>query len=611
MPREGERYQAFSRRAFMMAGLQGLALTALGGRLYYLSVVQGEKYKLRAERNRVSIRLIPPERGEILDRTGRILAKNQPDFRVFLIPEQAGDVEATLIKLRDIVHLDERRLARLRQQIKKQRSFVPVTVSEQLDWETFSRLNVAMPYLPGVVPDAGLSRFYPSGSEVAHLLGYMGRPGEEEVGNNPLYQLPGYKLGREGLEREYEDLLRGKAGTRRVEVNSVGREIRELPNKQNAESGHDLSVTIDLDLQKQAISLLDEQAGGAVVMDVDSGEVLALASTPSFDPNEFNLGISQENWQGLLNDPRNPLLNKCLAGQFPPGSTIKMVVALAAMEAGIIDEDTSFTCRGRHKLGNHYFHCWKREGHGTLSLKDAIAKSCDVYFYKLAELLSVDQIAETARKFGLEEIFNIGIPGERSGLLPTEYWKQANFSEPWQKGETLIAAIGQGYMLATPLQLAVMMSRLATGRRVAPHLVVGDGPARPFETMDVNPVNLDSLRTAMEMVTKRGGTAWDFRRKKSATQLAGKTGTAQVRRITQSERDSGVLDNNELPWQSRDHALFVGYAPADMPRYAVSVLVQHGGSGSGVAAPIGRALLDKALEIADEPVGVAIAEVTE
>jgi len=596
MPREGERYQLFSRRALVIAGMQTTALTALAGRLYYLSVVEGDRYKLRAEQNRVSIRLVPPVRGTVYDRKGRELAVNRRDLRVFLIPEQAGDVSDTLGELGTLIDLDDRRVDRLKQQIRRQRQFVPVSVSEQLDWDTFSRVNLALPYLPGVIPDSGLSRFYPEGQAFAHILGYLGRPDEDMVGNNPLFQLPGFKLGREGLESRYEDHLRGKAGTRRVEVNSVGRIIRELPNGQDAEPGRDLDLTLDLTLQTQAMALLNEDAGGAVVMDVKSGEVLSLVSTPTFDPNEFNNGISQENWNALLKDPRNPLLNKALAGQFPPGSTVKMVVALAALEAGLITPETEFYCNGKHRLGNHDFHCWKRRGHGKLNLQDAIAQSCDVYFYKLANELGIDQIADMGRRFGLETVFDIGVDGERKGLLPTEYWKIANFEETWQKGETLIASIGQGYMLATPLQLAVMASRLATGRAVTPHILKTDTGPSYFDALPVNPINLDVMRRSMEMVMERGGTAHDYRRKRSATKQAGKTGTAQVRRITRAERQSGVLDNDELPWKYRDHALFVGYAPSDDPRVAVSVLVQHGGGGSSVAAPIGRALLDTALE---------------
>ncbi len=576
-------------------------MTALGGRLYYLSVVEGDKYKLRAERNRVAIRLIAPERGEILDRYGRKLATNRQDFRVFLIPEQADEVANTLVKIGNIVKLDERRLSRIKRLIKRQRKFVPVTVAQGLDWDTFAKVNVAVPELPGVVPDAGRSRYYPTGNEIAHLVGYTAAPNEDDVALNPLYQLPGFKVGRQGLERRYEDRLRGAAGTRRVEVNSVGREIRELPPRQEAEAGENLNLTIDLALQQFTIELLGEEAAGVVAMDIKSGEVLAMASAPTYDPNEFTRGISTENWNALLKDPRKPLINKCVTGQYPPGSTIKPVVALAALEHGIVKPETEYYCNGSHRLGNHTFNCWKRGGHGRLDLLGAVAHSCDVYFYKVAEELDIDNIADMVSRFGLGDLFDLGIDGEKAGLVPDRGWKRAVLNQPWHLGETLNVSIGQGALLSTPLQLAVMTSRVASGRRVFPTLVrTPDGTAgqmAAFDAMDVNPLHLRIARRGMEMVTERGGTAHDYRRAKDAVKIAGKSGTAQVRRISKEERLEGVIDNDDLPWNMRDHALFVAYAPVEEPEIAVAVLVQHGGGGSSVAAPIARAVIDKAMEI--------------
>ncbi|WP_262691172.1 penicillin-binding protein 2 [Kordiimonas aestuarii] len=605
MAREGLRYQTFSRRAFLLAGAQGLAVTALGGRLYYLSVVEGEKYKLRAERNRVAIRLIAPERGEILDRYGRKLATNRQDFRVFLIPEQADEVANTLVKIGHIVKLDDRRLSRIERQIKRQRKFVPVTVAQGLDWATFAKVNVAVPELPGVVPDAGRSRFYPSGNEIAHLVGYTASPNEDDVALNPLYQLPGFKVGRQGLERRYEDRLRGSAGTRRVEVNSVGREIRELPPRQEADPGSNLQLTIDLALQKYTIDLLGEKAAGVVAMDIRTGEILTMASAPTYDPNEFTRGISSENWNALLKDPRKPLINKCVTGQYPPGSTIKPVIALAALEHGVVKPETEYYCNGRHRLGNHTFNCWKPGGHGRLDLLGAIAHSCDVYFYKVAEDLDVDNIADMVSRFGLGDLFDLGIDGEKAGMVPDRGWKRAVLNQPWHLGETLNISIGQGAMLSTPLQLAVLTSRLASGRRIFPSLVslpgTDESKMKAFDAMDVNPLHLRVARRGMEMVTERGGTAHDYRRPKSAAKLAGKSGTAQVRRISKEERLEGVIHNDDLPWNMRDHALFIAYGPVEDPEIAVSVLVQHGGGGSSVAAPIARAVIDKALEIRHAP----------
>lgn len=599
MAKEGLRYQVFSRRAMLMGGVQLVGFSALMARLYYLSIIKGESYRLRADENRISTRLIAPERGEILDRMGRKLATNRQDFRLLLVPEEAGDVDAALARVGEILDLDPRRIARLKRQVSRQPKFWPVTIADRLDWSDFSRLNVAIPDLPGVTPDAGLSRYYPDGSAAAHIVGYLGDPPKEEVDRNPLFREPGFKIGREGIEDRFDDRLRGLQGSRRVEVNAYGREIRDLPPKKDAKKGDDIRLTIDMTLQRFVTDAFGEEAAGAVVMDVRSGEILSLVSTPTFDPNEFTRGMSSENWQGLLADPRKPLLNKALAGQFAPGSTLKMIVALAALERGAISEDTTFYCGGRHRVGNHTFHCWKREGHGRLGLKDAIAKSCDTFFYKIAEQMDIDHIAEMAERFGLGQRYDLPVDGMSGGLIPTKDWKERTQRAPWQKGDTVNAAIGQGYMLATPLQLTVMTARLASGRMIIPSLWREGGPSpfSRFEHVDVNPLHLATIRRAMEMVTEVGGTAHDYRRPRGAPLLAGKTGTAQVRRITQAERDTGVLDNDELPWQYRDHALFVGYGPVEAPRAAVGVLVQHGGGGSSTAAPIARKILDETLRL--------------
>ena len=603
MVREGQRYQAFSRRAFMLAGLQGAAFLALGGRLYYLTIINGEQYRMRADKNRIATRLLVPERGEILDRNDVKLAVNTPDFTIYLIPEQAGDISNTLAKLARILKLDKRRVARVVRQIQRQRKFLPVSVASNLNWKTFSRVNVNIPELPGVLTNSGLSRYYPSGREIAHIVGYLARPNEDEVALTRMYRLPGFKVGRQGLERRFENELRGSAGARRVEVNAVGREIRELPPRRDATKGEDLKLALDLRLQQFALEHLGEEAAGAVVMDVRTGELVALASTPTYDPNEFTRGISQENYDGLLNDPRKPLLNKALSGQYPPGSTLKMVVALAALEQGVITAETEFFCNGKHKLGNHTFHCWKKQGHGNLNLLGGLANSCDVYFYNIARELDIDHIAAMARRFGLGHTYDLGVDGERSGLVADRRWKRDFQNEPWHLGETLNVSIGQGAMLATPLQLAVMTSRLATGRETLPRMVqeLASFQSTAFNQVQVNPLHLRTVRRGMEMVMEPKGTAHDPKRRKGAVKQAGKTGTAQVRRISKAERDAGLLDNSEKPWQDRDHAIFVGYAPAENPRFAVSILVQHGGGGGSTAAPIGRALLDKTLELLPQP----------
>lgn len=568
-------------------------MTGLAGRLYYLSIVQGKKYKLQADKNRISLQLIAPDRGEIFDRRGRKVATNKQDFRVFLIPEQSPDVAKTLTKISKVIPLSDRQIARIKRLVKRQRKFVPVTVAKGLSWQEFARLNVAIPDLEGMMPDAGLTRDYPYSELAAHLVGYVGRPREQDLKLDPLLQLPGFKLGREGIERRFEDRLRGKAGTRRVEVNAYGREIRELPPRQEAIAGNDLHLTLDIDLQQEAMKKLGEQAAAVVVMKAKTGEILSMASSPSFDPNEFNAGISHENWQAILADPRKPLLNKAVSGRYPPGSTVKMIVALAALEKGLITEKTTVFCNGKHKFGNRTYHCWEDRGHGRVGFMDAIAKSCDVFFYDLAEKLDIDDLEKVCRKFGLGQNYDIGIDGVRAGLLPTRNWKKKALGVPWYQGETLNVSIGQGAMTATPLELAVMTARLATGKSVSPVLVKtgAAAPAAAADRMDVNPMHLRLLHQAMHQVMLPGGTAHDYRNPKDSAKLAGKTGTAQVRNISREERKTGVVENDDLAWKNRDHALFVGYAPFEDPEYVVSVLVQHGGGGGSVAAPIGRELL--------------------
>lgn len=604
MADEGERYQKFSRRALLLAGLQGTGLLLLAGRLYYLAVDQGDIYQLRADQNRISFRLIAPERGKIKDRFGYEIADNKQDFRVFLVPEQTEDVSGTLERIKVLVpSLSDEKAARLKRKIQRQRGFVPVTVVEHLDWDTFSKVNVALPGLPGVIPAAGMTRSYPDREVFAHVVGYMGRPNEETIRLDPLYQLPGFQLGREGLESRFENHLRGSAGQRQIEINSVGREIRELPDRREARSGKDITTTLNKDLQYFTVDLMKEQSCGVVVLDAQNGDILTLASTPAFDPNDFTEGISIENWNALLADPRTPLLNKCTASQVPPGSTFKMIVALTALEEGIITPETSVYCNGRYPFGDNVFHCWKRGGHGRLAVIEALGQSCDTFFYKLAESLDVDKIAAMARRFGFGQKSSIDLEGIKSGLVPTKQWKNITFQKPWYRGETLNISIGQGALLATPLQLAVMTARLATGKMIEPRLVFDppfnarDTEPVSFDLLDVDPFHLSLVRQGMAGVMARGGTAHDYKRPKTAPVLAGKTGTSQVRRITADERRAGVTKNEDLPWARRDHSLFVGYTQVGNPEFAVAVLVEHGGGGSKVAAPLGRAILDEAVRL--------------
>lgn len=593
-----DRYKVFTRRALILGGIQGALLSTLVARLYYLQVIENKKYQMLADENRISVRLLPPPRGRIIDRFGQVMAANRADYRAFLIPEQTEDVNATLDSISRILPLSPDDRERITESMKRQRSFLPVTIADNLSWDAFARLNMEFPDLPGIQPDVGTTRFYPYGDRLAHVLGYVGAPNEEEAGNDPLMHTPGFKIGKNGIERSFDKELRGFPGDTKVEVNAYGRVIREL-DRDESTPGRDLQLTLDLELQKFAAERIATESASAVVMDVTSGDILALASMPAYDPNDFNVGIRRTTWNMLLEDPRKPLINKPIGGTYPPGSTFKMMTALAALEAGIITPDYRVHCSGKRALGNHLFHCWRKEGHGSLNLVDAICHSCDIYFYDIAERVGIDKIAEMAKRFGLGEKHNIGLPHEQKGIVPSTEWKKKRYKQSWLRGETLVAGIGQGYVITTPLQLAVMTARIASGRAVTPRLIRSliDAQAEVPE-LAISPENFAAVRQGMIDVSNRpGGTAFGARITEPGYSIAGKTGTAQVRRISREERAAGVRKNEDKPWIERDHALFVGYGPIEAPRYAVSVVVEHGGGGSKVAGPIARDIMLKAQQL--------------
>jgi penicillin-binding protein 2 len=604
MQRDTLRHKVFTRRALIFAGGASAMTSVLLGRLYYLQVLQSDRYRVLAEENRISLRLLPPPRGRVLDRTGAELAKNQRNYRVLLIPEQTRSVDNTLTVLTEIVPMEEHVRRRVQREAERNAGFMPVTVVENLTWQEFAAINVNMPDLPGVQPDVGESRFYPYGEAFAHVVGYVGPVSPDEQTGDPLLKLPGFRTGKSGVERVRESALRGSAGNSQVEVNAYGRVIRELARK-DGEPGGDVRLSIDAELQRFAQGRLGTEAGAAVVLDIHTGEVLTLVSSPSFDPNAFNLGLSRDDWQALVGHERKPLLHRAVTGLYAPGSTFKIIVALAALENGIVGTDHRVFCGGDTALGDHTFHCWKKEGHGELDLVRAIAQSCDVYFYDIARRTGIDRISRMAKRFGLGDVTDLEVVGEREGLVPTRDWKSRRRGEAWQQGETLVTGIGQGYLLSTPLQLAVMVAQIANGGfRVHPTLfaerpaVRDDGsrdqaarlPAR--ESLDLAPSAMTVIQDAMNQVTNDWhGTAFRARIRAPGLEMAGKTGTSQVRRITKAERATRILKNEELPWEERDHALFVGYAPVSAPRYAIAVVVEHGGGGSTAAAPIARDIL--------------------
>ena len=588
----------FTRRALFLAGGQVLLVSGLVGRLYYLQVVEADTYRMLADDNRINMRLLPPLRGRITDRFGEGIAINRQTYQLVLVSEQTESVADTLDRIAALIDLSESDIRWVLKETSRRSDFVPVTVREGLSWSEVTRIEVNLPELPGVLIEEGQSRFYPYSELAAHVTGYVGAVSEAELtAADPLLELPGFRTGKNGVEKIFETELRGNAGTRQVEVNAYGRVIREIA-RQDAATGEDLTLTIDMGLQGFAARTLGEEAGSVVVMDLLNGDVLALVSSPAFDPNAFNQGLTSEAWQALLNDPKAPLINKAIAGQYPPGSTFKMIVAMAALEMGLMAPEDTVYCPGHYTLGNHTFHCWRRWGHGHVGMVEALKQSCDVYFYEVAYQVGVDKIAEMAERFGFGAVTNIELTGERAGLVPTKAWKESVIGESWLGGETLNVAIGQGYMLATPMQLAVMAARLGNGTsKVMPRIARSTtGPDVPFfETLNIDPEVLAVVREGMVAVVNDpvGGTAYGARIEDEGMEMAGKTGTAQVRRITTAGREAN-RDLEDIPWNERDHALFVAYAPLHAPRYACAVVIEHGGGGSTAAAPVARDVLREA-----------------
>lgn len=599
-----------TRRGAMLLGAQALVVGTLFWRMRDLQIEAGDKYRTLAEENRINVRLIPPARGEITDRNGRPLAINRQNYRVVMVREQAGDVEAVLDELGRIIEITPRQRSRALREMRSKSAFVPVTVAEHLEWEEFAQINANAPALPGVAPEVGLTRHYPESDTLAHIIGYVARVTERDLeredAQDPLFQIPDFHIGKNGVERAVEPTLRGAAGASRIEVNAVGRVIREI-DRTDGVTGANLGLTVDLELQRYAMDRLKGESAGVVVMEVETGDVVAIASYPAFDPNKFVVGISQREWSALLEDKYRPLANKSVSGLYPPGSTFKMVVALAALEHGVVGPNETVFCNGRYKLGDRFFHCWRRGGHGSVNLRESIKSSCDVYYYEIAKRVGIENIAEMARRLGLGERPEFDMTAVRGGLIPTKDWKRANHDEAWQIGDTLNAGIGQGFVLATPLQLAVMTARLAgNGTMVAPRLIKTiDGQPVPIPeapSMGIRPENLERIRDSMFAVSNdRRGTAYRSRIFDDEAMIAGKTGTSQVRRITLAERARGVIKNEDLPWERRDHALFVGFAPYDKPKYAISVIVEHGGGGSRAAAPIARDIMMRALYDGEPP----------
>ena len=610
MQREKTRGKVLTRRAILLAGGQVALLATVAGRLYYLQVLEANRFGMLADENRINIRLLAPPRGRILDRFGVALATNRPTYRSVLVAEQAGDLTATLDAVNALVPVSDGDRRRVMREIREKHSFVPVMIRENLSWEEMSRIELNTIELPGVSIEQGLMRFYPFGSSASHVVGYVAAVSEKDLqqdGDDPLLELPDFRIGKSGIEKSYDLAMRGTAGTSQVEVNAYGKVVRELA-REDGMAGEDITLGLDMELQDLAVQRCTAQGSAScVLLDAWTGEVLVLASSPGYDPGAFSAGITQAMWQTLIKDPLNPLNDKAISGTYAPGSTFKPLVATAALEAGVLTPETEFFCPGQFTLGNSVFHCWKKGGHGTLSVRRAIKESCDVFFYHTADLLGIDRIAAMAHRFGLGVTLGIDIPGEKAGLIPTRAWKLAATGVSWQRGETISCGIGQSFVSVTPLQLATYAARLVTGRQVLPRLArkagvmtastpLATGVDPGFAPIGVQQKHLDLILNGMYgVVNEVHGTAYHARIEDPGMAMGGKTGTAQVHHITEAERAHGHLTGQSVPWKQRDHALFISFAPVSAPRYVCSVVVEHGGASGGeggaVAAPIAHDVL--------------------
>jgi len=599
MNRDNDKGKLLINRSFIMIIAKLVLLLLIILRLYYLQVFQALKYKTMADENRISTRILMPIRGTVYDRNGVVLAGNEQNLSAMIVAEQTPSVDDTLAEFKKYITLSEKEEQKIRKEIKNHRKFVPVKLKDNLSWEDVSGLQLNTASIPGVIIDEGLNRFYPLGKYTAHFLGYVGSVDEKEKNEDPLLTVPGFKIGKSGLEKFFENKLRGISGDVKLEVNAYGRIMKEI-ERNNGQEGESFHLTIDANLQKYAHDAFGEHSGAAVVLDVHSGEILAFVSVPSFDPNLFTKGISHEDWNELLYNEKNPLVNKVIAGRYSPGSTFKIAVALAALENNVVAKDKSFYCGGAMTLGNHKFHCWKHSGHGHQNIIQALKNSCDIYFYEVAMLLGIEKIADMARILGLGSVTGISLDNEQKGIIPDKEWKLKRYGEKWQQGETVIAGIGQGYVQVTPLQLAVMTSRVANGGyAVTPSFTkLSLKEKAKIKKLPISSKNIEIVKQGMfEVVNGANGTASSSAFNVNGAKMSGKTGTTQVRRISLKERQSGIKKDEDLPWNLRNHALFVGFAPHDKPKYAVAVVVEHGSSGSGVAAPIASKILQKALEL--------------
>ncbi len=567
----------FSRRATVIGGLQMGIGVLLAARMSYIAIAENDRYKLLSESNRVNLTLIPPRRGWIVDRYGKPIADNRTDFRVDIIPDRTDNPDKTVATLAELLSLDREEVARIKEELKKSGGFQPVQVATGLDWDRYAAISVRLPDLPGVSPREGFTRNYPIGAAAGHLIGYVGIANAEEYQEkkDPILITPGYKIGKDGLEKRFEDELQGVPGAKRVEVTAGGRIVRDLEARPDI-PGAPLQLTLDRDLQHYAARRLGQESGSVVVLDCEKGDILCMTSMPSFNPNSFSDGIGRLEYAMLSEDDHVPLRDKSLKGLYPPGSTIKPMHSMAFLQAGVDSKET-IICGGGRRIGNRFFRCWSN--HGQVDMAKAIYQSCDSYYYHFAQQVGFEHVANFAKTLGMGQQFPLPVPSQFYGTVPSPSWYEKKYEREWRSSDTVNSSIGQGYYLASPLQLAVMSARLATGLKLMPRLLMNNSTPQA-KSLGFKEEHITIVRNAMSEVVNGAGTARRAKLPLDHVQLAGKTGTAQVVSLKYSDGKSG-------PWKYRDHGLFVCFAPFDNPRYACAVVIEHGG-GSGAAYPVAR-----------------------
>ena len=586
-----KQFTVLNRRSFVLYVLKLSLFTIVGWRLYNIQIKSSEKYKTLSKNNQIDVEILYPLRGKILDTNDNILANNKKVFDIYVIPENTSNINKTLNQISNILKIDFPKKRKIIELSKKVKKFEKIKIFENINWEDLEKIESKKFDIEGIFISQDYMRIYNSENIFSHLLGYINKPNEKELSLPFITNMPNLDIGKEGIEKSFNEILVGKSGQREIEVNSSGRIIREI-SRLDSQQGKNIKLTLDLRLQEYALNLLNShRAGSIVVMNVKNGHVLCMASTPSYNPNKIIKKPNKDYWNSILENKLSPLTFRSIQGLYSPGSTFKMVVAIAALYHGVINESTSHFCGGKVSLGDRLYHCWKTNGHGTMNVEKAITESCDVFFYEISKQVGIDRISKVAKEFGLGQVYNIPLSNQKKGIIPSKKWKKENLDESWYPGETLISAIGQGFVLTNPLQLANMTSIIASdGKVIAPKLI-NDGKIDNFKRLEKYKSAINVVKKSMfKVVNENKGTA--FKSKSEEVNFSGKTGTSQVTRITVAERESDDFRKKEVEWNKRDHALFVGYMPYDEPKYSISVVIEHGGSGASTAAPIAKQVFE-------------------